>query len=419
MIRLNNIFGQLRRDVSPIGIDIGHESIKMLQLARRGAGWQVSASGMHVFGDDVRRSPELRWRYAVGAIDSLLNSQPFKGRRAVAVLDPDQVQIKNTRLPRMPERELAEAIRWEAADRFPFDVNNGILHFVAAGDVRQGGEQRQEVLMFAAADNAVREQLRLLEQAGCQPVGMDATPVALARAAEHFWPVGPDADDPVRVIADLGGNNCLVVITRGDRIVFVKAIEIGSADLTRAVAEKVGTSHEDTFGLRLRMGGCSEVGWQRSEDESVGEGSKIHRAVTAAMRPVIERLAHEISLCLRYYSVTFRGHRPDSVTFVGGASHDQLLMQLLSEALGAPAIVGNPLSCCLADEKTCEWGMGPDAGGPEWAAAMGACLKPPRGDSDQEQRPAVDQSADAGDVPVTSAAIQADTEQMSEAPSIH
>ncbi|MCG3179280.1 MAG: Cell division protein FtsA [Phycisphaerae bacterium] len=379
----------------------------MLQLHRRGVQWQVAASGLHIFGQDVRQSPDLRWRQAVGAIDSLLSSNAFRGRRVVLCLGSDQVMIKNARLPKMPAADMGEAVRWEAADRFPFDVNAGILRFMVAGEVRQGGELRQEVLMLAASDQCIREQLRLLELAGCQPVGMDAQPMALARAVEAFWPISPSEDEPVRVLADLGAETCQLLVMRGRQVVFVKTIEIGSAHLTRAVAESVGTSFEDSHALRLRMGNGATDG--AGGDESLAEGSKIHRAVTAAMRPVIERLTQEISLCLRYYSVTFRGNRPGTVSFAGGASHDQLLMPMLGEALGMTVQIAGPLTHCRPDEQTCQWGAGAAIGGPEWAAALGCCLKPlPNGKASVDPSAVV--PAMAGSVGGSTAAVTAQAE---------
>ncbi len=363
----------MHRDRSPIGIDIGGEAIKMLQLVRRGGQWQVAASGVHAFGEDVRNNPALRWRYAAGAIESLRASQPFRGNQVVLAMDHEQVLCKNARLPKMPPAELGQAVAFEAAERFPFDPSDGQLRWLLAGEVRQGGELRHEVLMFAASDQALREQLRLLGEANCQPVGLDAQPVALVRGLNFFSPLGRGGDAIARVLLDIGGTHSQVVITRGPDIVFVKTIEIGSADLSRAVTEKVGTSHEDTVALRQRLGSRA-IG--SGDGEGVGEDSKIFRAVTAAMRPAIERLAHEISLCLRYYSVTFRGNRPGELTLVGGTAHDNLVTAMLAEATGTNVNVGKPLATCQPEWATCQWGAGPEMGGPEWAVALGCCLKP-------------------------------------------
>lgn len=279
------------------------------------------------------------------------------------------------------------------------------MKYLVAGDVRQGGELRQEVLIFAASDQTIREQLRLLESAHCQPVGLDAQPVALVRGMNYFWPVDRRDPDGVRVLADLGASHCNVIITRGESIIFVKTIEIGSADMSRAVTDKVGTSMEDTQALRERLS-ATLVGGEGSD--SLGEDSKIRRAVTAAMRPVVERLGHEISLCLRYFSVTFRGNRPEQVMLVGGAAHDNVVTAMLAESMGTGVQIGRPLALCEPDWTTCQWGSGPEFGGPEWAVALGCCLKPltrEKRDDGQEEEAGQADSAPAEEFASTAAEL--------------
>jgi type IV pilus assembly protein PilM len=361
-------------EYSPIGLDVGHDSVKMLQLCRRGAqsNWRVSAGGIYPFSDAVRQNPAQRWRQVSTAVRSLMAGPAragFHGRKVVAALDHQQVLVKNARLPKMPASELAEALKWEAAERIPFDLTGGLVHHLVAGDVRQGGEQRQEVLLFAVEEKTLRETLESLDAAAVSPVGLDAQSLALARSAECFLPADSDPDS-VSALVDLGSASCQVLIRRGGRTVFVKTIEIGSADMTRAVVEKVGGTPEDAASMRSRLGA---PGGQDSSDEN----SKVARVVASAMRPVVERLAQEISLCLRYYSVTFRGRRPDAVTVVGGAAHDQAVLRLLGEAMGLNVQAGKPLAGMSASDAVCQWGGGVDAGGPEWAVALGCCLKPP------------------------------------------
>ena len=62
-----------------------------------------------------------------------------------------------------------------------------------------------------------------------------------------------------------------------------------------------------------------------------------------AIRGDVEELAREIALCLRYCSVTFRGLRPKEVTLTGGQAYDSAMVRLLSEQLGVPCEVGQPL----------------------------------------------------------------------------
>jgi hypothetical protein len=57
----------------------------------------------------------------------------------------------------------------------------------------------------------------------------------------------------------------------------------------------------------------------------------------------MEQLARELSLCLRYYSVTFRGQRPSRVRLIGGEAVDPQLHLILGAGLTVPVESGRPL----------------------------------------------------------------------------
>src|SRR5580700_3327659 len=113
MIRLT------RAQVQPIGLDIGHHSVKMLQVERRGNALAVTAAAKQAFGPEVRAEPTLRMPAAVEIIRQMLRQYPFRGRRVVAALPREVVHLKNMRLPPMPVGELAAVVQLEAKNILP------------------------------------------------------------------------------------------------------------------------------------------------------------------------------------------------------------------------------------------------------------------------------------------------------------
>ena len=98
----------------------------------------------------------------------------------------------------------------------------------------------------------------------------------------------------------------------------------------------------------------------------------VRQAVFDATRSTMETLGREISLCLRYYSVTFRGQRPGKLRLFGGEAADPLLLGVLNSALGVPVEAARPLYSIDTSRM--------DAGDrkgylSEWATALGLSLK--------------------------------------------
>jgi len=324
--------------VLPIGLDIGFDSIKMLQLETVGQSLAVVAAARQQFPEEVRTQPQLRLPLAVDMIRKMLRSGGFVGRQVVTSLPREIVHVKNLRLPMIPPHELAAAVEFEARNIFTFDTDKARVEFCPAGEVRQGTEVRQEVIVLAARDEDVNDFLEQLHRSGAIVASLDAEPFALYRTVERFIRRREDESD-VHVLVDVGARRSQVVIGRGREISFLKPIEIGSRHMLEAVSEKLGITFDEARALRRRLAetGAGEQG------EGGAKNEPVRQAVFDASRSIMEDLGREISLCLRYFSVTFRGQRPERVRLVGGEACDPQLHAVLNTALPIPVEPSRPL----------------------------------------------------------------------------
>ncbi|MBK8270847.1 MAG: hypothetical protein IPK83_22075 [Planctomycetes bacterium] len=62
----------------------------------------------------------------------------------------------------------------------------------------------------------------------------------------------------------------------------------------------------------------------RRSDENASVPPEVRAAVVDAERPFVERLSRDFQLCLRYFAVTFRGQKPETLTLVGGEAYEPL-----------------------------------------------------------------------------------------------
>ena len=113
---------------------------------------------------------------------------------------------------------------------------------------------------------------------------------------------------------------------------FVKYVDVGGRHLNEAVARHLKMDLADAAALRRHNG-------DRRADQRDPE---IARSIAESTRPVLGQLANELSLCLRYYSVTFRG-LPLRQVVLGGGEATESLAEWLAERLDLPCELGNPL----------------------------------------------------------------------------
>ena len=196
----------------------------------------------------------------------------------------------------------------------PFPPAEAELRYLEAGEVRQGDVVRREIIVVACHRPVLDQLLHVVESAGMKPVGIDIELLALLRAyATQFR---RDSDQNQRAMfVHVGQTNTAAVIAQGSEVLFVKYVDLGGKHFDEAVARNLKMGLPEAWALR-RNNGDRRVEQQDPE---------IARSIAESVRPVVERLAGELALCLRYYSVTFRGQPLKRLVLGGGEATPGLL----------------------------------------------------------------------------------------------
>ncbi len=369
----------------PIGLDIGSRTMKLIQLKPSGEdNVTVAAAGKYDFPSDLPPSGPERRAELIAGIQSLMQSTKAQGHDIVMGIPDTIVQYKSVRMPKMPDAELHQAVQWEATDRFPADAQPLTVQHICAGEIRQGDEVRQEIGLMAVSNAVLDQYISALTECKLRPAAIETTPVAISRCIS-LQSRSDGQTAVVRAVVDIGAASTKVVILRGHEVAFYKRLDIGGAKLTNAVAEHLKVPASDAAALRH---GRSEPDANAPADSKLFGSSRrenVERAILDCTRPLVQDLAKEIGLCLRYHAVTFRGPRPDGVHLCGGESTDAQVRQALVEQLDLPLSLLEPLKGLdITDPRLLI-----DRGGnlSEWTIAMGLALRLPFS-ADKAQRSA-------------------------------
>ena len=351
----------------PIGLDIGTTAVRLLQVGGAERDLRVVEAAQFAIPQEVKGDARRRHEFIADNVRRLTRKSRFRGREAVMALPPASLAVRHVRLPKMSDEELSAAVNWEAQNKFPFDTATAIIQHLRAGEVHEGDQTLDEVILLAAPRAEVDAQIQLACEAGLDLVSLDAEPCAIFRGFARFLHRRED-EDTTSVLADVGAQTT-VLIAHGRDIVFLKTIPIGGAVFNRAVAENLDLAQAEAEALRRRLGRRGRAA-KANEDP---DAQHVARTVADAIRPHLEDLADEIELCLRYHAVTFHGPRPQAITFSGGESHNADLLAALAERLGVEARPSDPLRGVRIDH------LGPtlDRRGAlgEWATVFGLSLK--------------------------------------------
>lgn len=367
----------------PIGLDIGHNSIKMIQLDIDDEQISVIAADETRIDTDINDDEQSRRNFIVSAIQQMLARGNFHGRNVVSCLPSDKLKITSLRLAEAERSEIEQALRREVAHRFELDPDKDSMDYMVAGSVRQGDEIKNELILFATDDESIKNHIEMLEEAGVRPVAIDTIPCALFRSFERSLRRQDDWDRTA-VFVDVGSNSTTVVFGRGGEISFVKQIQIGRQKFTNEIAAKLGINVSEAEmlqeALRADTGQASPKS-DTSEEIPVENRQNIDMAtrqiMVDAVSAIAEDLVKEISLCLRYYTVTFRGKRVERAVFAGGGAYVDILINILKRRLAIGIERAQPLRGFDLTGGRINVDFNSDTGGLfcEWAVVVGLGLK--------------------------------------------
>jgi type IV pilus assembly protein PilM len=356
--------GIFSNKTQPIGVDVGSDSVKLSQLSLAGGGLVAVDFAQVAIPRSVRGDHSEREAFLVDALAEAVRNGRFRGRQVVTALGCSDLMVKSIRVPLMSQKELAETLPYEAADRFNMPAGQMHVEYLAGGEVREGDETREEIILLAADRTRIAQHVAVLTRAKLVPVAVDIEECAIFRSFERFLRRAADAEE-VNCFVDLGASASKVVITRGREVVFLKRIEVAGHQFDQAVADRLSLSFEEACALRRKVA--------RDSEYAQADRQQVSRAIYDSVRPELENLCREIALCLRYYSVTFRGSRPQQVTLVGGEANDVCIVQMLKQRLGLKTLVGEPFRGIRTDQISA--GLDRRTSMSEWTVSIGLSLK--------------------------------------------
>lgn len=340
----------LKRSLWPIGLELSDRRVRLFQCTGSRSAWQVQAlSERPLAGGPAAHEPAYHGVVA-DAVASAMAEGQFTGQELISAPPASVMQVKNLRLPIMPPHELSEAVLWEANDRLKIDRTANEIRFFNAGEVRQGAESRQEVILLAVPRAFIEAHVEAMAKLGLTVVSIDAPMAALARAVYEQAPAltepttgdAADATAPAsdaRLIVQVGEHDTQVIIARHRQIAFFKLVDFGLATL-RETWQAAGVDVDD----------LAQPGEQ----------------AVAAVQSAVADLTRELVLCLRYYSVTFRGDRPTQAMLTGpGAT------PWLAERVGEQASLSVQCAGLVAEDAVARTVPG---GVAAWGVASGLAL---------------------------------------------
>jgi type IV pilus assembly protein PilM len=319
-----------RKSKSVVGLDLGSSVVKAVEISLEGPEPVVTG---------FKRVEIPQGGSQAEAVATVFKEGKFKSKRVVTSVSGQSVVVRYVPMVKMSDAELKQAIRFETDKYLPFELDEVVLDCqpldrapVGAQADTENKSGQMKVLLAACKTKAIQEKIDLLLAQGLTPIAIDIDLFALANAWELCGlPAEELGEGEERAIAlvDIGSARTSINVLCGGETCFSREINIGGADMTQAVARRLGLELYEAEAIK-----------RAAESKEV--------EVNTAISPVLEDLVSELSLSLDYVE-HHEGVHVSEILLSGGGVLAPGAATYIEQATARTARTWNPLEGLRVD----------------------------------------------------------------------
>lgn len=217
------MFGFLKNNIYPIGVDMGDDGLKMAQLEENGTGVSLIAGGSQGCPVDVKPGSTEWQLWAIKAVSELKASEKFRGKDIIATIPQSEVFIDHVKLSRVNKEKYEDTIFSRIKQKLPFDRADAMIRYIPTED--------DMVVSIASQRQKIDRHLAIYEKANLKIRSLGVWPLALISSYVRFF--GRRQNDLQATVCLLGmeTNHTNLVICRHKKLLFARSLDVGVSQL--------------------------------------------------------------------------------------------------------------------------------------------------------------------------------------------
>jgi type IV pilus assembly protein PilM len=313
-----------------IGLDIGSNSIKAVQLRETSKGLQLLSFGIEPLpAQTIVDGSIMNQGAVVEAIRTLRNLLRFKGRDVATAVSGHSVIVKKIKMPEMTREELDEHIPWEAEHHIPFPKDEVEMDHQVLG--KAAGQM--EVVLVAAKKEVIADYSLAIREAKLQPAVLDVTAFTIQNAFEVNYSLEPQ--EAVALI-NIGATMATINILGNGTSAFTRDVAGGGNDFTEEIQKRLNVSQEEAEAWKL--GGNAE-------------GEVVPHEVEAVMEEMADGMAGKLQRSLDFFLSSTADAKLTRIYLCGGTAKVPALQRALEQKSHTPVEILDPFRRIMIDEK--------------------------------------------------------------------
>lgn len=408
-------FGQ---QASPIAIDFGSSSVKVLQTGLGDHPNLLAAAELPKPSSEAGVGDAEDFEYLAIELPRLLRNGGFKGRNVIFAVPNQTTIIQHLQLGQLEGMKQEVAVKTQLQMQMNIAPQNTVVRSIDVTDIHRDGQSKRELICIAIPRDIVMQYVGLLESMRMQVLDVQTGVQSMVRAFDHIHRRAGD-ENLTTMYIDIGWCNTSVAIAHGKAITFARSMQFGGIHFDRLIAKQLGCDLTTAMEHRLALqspvpahstpsestraaespvnngtsGPPSDGGGEgfarltaaMAKERAVGEAAettadrdrregRAPAVLSSEVEPgeadgdqrestidgkidlteTLDTVTDELSMCLRYHRGLFPDRTIDRVILLGGESRQPWLCRHIVRSLRVPARLGDPLSRFVRDDQAIE-----------------------------------------------------------------
>jgi type IV pilus assembly protein PilM len=313
-----------------VGLDIGTSGVRAAELSLGRGASTLERFGQVALPAGAVHDGEVVDSAAVGAaLRQLWVQAKFSSKKVVLGVANQKVVVRQVDVPWLPEDELRKSLAFQVADFLPMAADEAILDFHPLEEfTNDSGGRMLRILLVAAGRDMVGNALAAVKAAGLDVQMVDLTSFAVLRSMVGEGAVASPSSE---ALVDVGASVTNIVVHQGGVPRFVRILMLGGADITNAVAERLGVPQDQAEAVKQQTG-LAQV--------PSTEAHPAQRAIEASGSAFVD----EVRGSLDYFMAQPGASRIDRIVLSGGGSLLAGLAERLQAATRLPVHAARPMA---------------------------------------------------------------------------
>jgi len=335
-----------------MGIDLGSDSVKILQGKFKGETFQIlRAMRFHLpaGGDPLAR------------LRDVLDSEDLKGNGLLGLTGKDII-IRYTQIPPVTPQRLKTLMEFEIGEIIAQSGGDVVADY-AFLPLEEGPEEEDLVLLGLVKDAFLSERMAVLKGVGIRVDGACPNALALFNA---FLKNGDFRGEEITLLLNIGADNCDIALQKNAQLIFARNQSLGGNAFTQAIMDGLGVDRKRAEKLKQLRADLSTLLPGQHGDQ---DAERLARTLVGPAGRLFSTIQSTVTFAKNQSKIY--NLKLGRVLLTGGGSRLRGLDAYLAQNLGVPVEPFDPLPAVDLSALSPEEAREIQGRGQEYAVALG------------------------------------------------